>query len=326
MGKLNFRSYSIIIIGVVLVFAFSTNVFCGSDWPTKRIEYVTHSQGTMNRIGTLVAEIMREENLLSQPMTINLKRGSGMAKAFSFLLTKKGNDHYVAGTTSNLILATPLKADLPYRWTDFTMIANLCVDGSVIVVKANGPYNSMEDIIDAARKKPNQLAMGCSSITSNESMMGKVMQQKKSVKWKIISFDTEAKAAMNVMGSNIDFAFLNPIEVNELVRAGELKVVLAASSKRYKAYPDAPTIGEAGLGKPQVSFRAVIGPPDMPDYAVEKMESVLKKVVKSDRFQKFLSDTMMQEDYMDAKGLTEFMKEWEPFIKSQLIIGGIIKE
>ena len=100
----------------------------------------------MNRIGTLIAEIMREENLLSQPMTINLKRGSGMAKAFSFLLTKKGEDHMVAGTTSNLILATPLKANLPYRWTDFTMIANLCVDGSVTVVKANGPYSSIDDI------------------------------------------------------------------------------------------------------------------------------------------------------------------------------------
>ena len=326
MEKLNFRTCLMVFIGIVLGLAISTTAFCDSEWPTKRIEYVTHSQGTMNRIGTLIAEIMREEKLLSQPMTINLKRGSGMAKAFSFLLTKRGSDHMVAGTTSNLILATPLKANLPYRWTDFTMIANLCVDGSVIVVKAKGPYNSMDDIIDAALKNPNQLSMGVSSITSNESMMGKVMQQKKSAKWKIISFDTEAKAAMNVMGGNIDFAFLNPIEVNELVRAGELKVVLAASSKRYKAYPDAPTIGEAGLGKPQVSFRAVIGPPEMPDYAVRKMESVLQKVVKTDRFQKFLSDTMMQEDYMDAKGLTEFMKEWEPFIKSQLIIGGIIKE
>ena len=132
MRRIKFYNYLSAIIQIFLVLTISTSAFCASDWPTKRIEYVTHSQGTMNRIGTLVAEIMREENLLPQPMTINLKRGSGMAKAFSFLLKKKGEDHMVAGTTSNLILATPLKANLPYRWTDFTMIANLCVDGSVI--------------------------------------------------------------------------------------------------------------------------------------------------------------------------------------------------
>ena len=90
---------------------------------------------------------------------------------------------------------------------------------------------------------------------------------KYNINWKILSFEAEQQAALNVIGGNIDCAFVNPTMIYEHVRAGNLRVVLSGSPKRYKNFPDAPTIEELGFGKALPAYRHIFGPPDMPEYA-----------------------------------------------------------
>ena len=152
------------------------------------------------------------------------------------------------------------------------------------------------------------------------------MQKIKGVQWKFVSFAAEMEAATNVMGGNLDFAFLNPSSVLEHVRAGNLRVILAASTRRYKAFPDVPTIQEAGLGKSQISYRALMGPPEMPQYAVKTLEAAAKKIVESAQFKKYMDQSMMQEEYMDAKKLAAFWEEDEKLVKQQMIDGGMLNK
>ena len=317
-----FLSLSILSITVFNTYALS------AEYPSRPIEIVTHSApgGPNNLIAHLIADIVQKEKILPQPVYVTLKPGSGMAKAFSYLLEKKGEDHLWAITSSGLILGTPLRVKVPYNYKTFTPIANLCVDGSVLIVSAKGPYKTIDDIFAGAKKNPNKLSQGGSSISSNEAMMGKVMQRIKGVQWKFVSFKGEMEAATNVMGGNIDFAFLNPSSVLEHVRAGNLRVLLAASTKRYKAFPDVPTITEAGLGKAQISYRALIGPPEMPQYAAKTLEATAKRIVESALFKKYMEQSMMQEEYMDAKQLAAFWEEDEKLVKQQMIDGGMLNK
>ncbi len=315
-------------LSVVLSATLFGSEALSAEYPSKPIEYVTHSApgGPNNLIGHLIVEIVQKEKILPQPVFVTLKPGSGMAAAFSYMFEKKGEDHVMACTSSGLILGTPLRVKLPYTFRSFTPIANLCVDGSVMIINAKGPYKTMDDVIAAAKKNPNKLAQGGSSITSNEAMMGKVMQKIKGVQWKFVSFAGEMEAATNVMGGNIDFAFLNPSSVLEHVRAGNLRVVLAASTKRYKAFLDIPTIQEAGLGKAQITYRSLMGPPNMPQYAAKTLEAAAKKIVESAPFKKYMEQSMMQEEYMNAKQLAAFWEDEEKLVKQQMIDGGMLNK
>lgn len=315
---------SLVILSITL---FNTHAL-SAEYPSRPIEIVTHSApgGPNNLIAHLIADIVPKEKILPQPVFVTRKAGSGMAKGFSYLLEKKGEDHLWAMTTNGLILGTPLRVKVPYNFKSFTPISNLCVDGSVMIVSAKGPYKTIDDVFDAAKKNPNKLAQGGSSITSNEAMMGKVMQNIKGVQWKFVSFKGEMDAAIAVMSGDIDFAFLNPSSVLEHVRAGNLKVTLAISTKRYKDFADIPTITELGLGKAQISYRALVGPPDMPQYAVTALEAAAKKIVATEQFQKYLDQSMMQEEYMDAKKLAAFWEENEKFVRQQMIDGGMLNK
>ncbi len=332
MKKLRWVNFSLRYITVVSLFMVGASFFTfdalSAEYPSRPVEIVTHSApgGPNNLIAHLIAEVVQKEKILPQPVFVTLKPGSGMAAAFSYLFEKKGEDHLWAVTSNGLILGTPLRVKLPYTYRNFTPIANICVDGSVMIVSAKSPYKTMDDVLAAAKKSPNKLAQGGSSITSNEAMMGKVMQKIKGVQWKFVSFAGEMEAATNVMGGNIDFAFLNPSSVLEHVRAGNLRVVLAASTKRYKAFPDVPTVQEAGLGKPQISYRALMGPPEMPQHAVKTLETAAKKIVESAQFKKYMDQSMMQEEFMDAKKLAAFWEEDEKLVKQQMIDGGMLNK
>jgi putative tricarboxylic transport membrane protein len=299
-----------------------------ADYPVRPIEIVTHSApgGPNNIIAHLISELVQKEKILPQPVFVTLKPGSGMATAFSYLYEKKGEDHLWAITSNGLIIGTPMRIKVPYTYKDFTPIANICVDGSVMVVSAKGALKSINDIIATAAKNPNKLVMGGSSITSNEAMMGRVMQKIKGVQWKFVSFAGEMEAATNVMGGNIHFAFLNPSSVIEHVRAGNLRVVLAASTKRYQAFPDIPTVEEAGLGKPQISYRALIGAPNMPQPAVAALEAAAKKISQTAQFRKYMEQSMMQEEFMTSKQLAAFWDEDAKFVRQQLIDGGMLNK
>jgi tripartite-type tricarboxylate transporter receptor subunit TctC len=106
---------ALIVLGAV---CFSSNAL-SAEWPSKQLEFVTHSSpgGPGNLIGHLLADINRKAQILSQPIYVSVKPGSGMAKAFSYIMEKKGDDHIIGVTSSGNILGTPLRVKVPYEGT-----------------------------------------------------------------------------------------------------------------------------------------------------------------------------------------------------------------
>ncbi len=147
-----------------------------SKYPWKPIEWLTHSApgSPGNILGLLIIQINQEEKIFSQPVFLTQKAGSGMANAFSYMYEKKGEDHLWASVPSALVLGTPLTIKVPYSCKDFVPIANLATDGSVLVVSSKSSYKTIDDFINEARKRQNQLSQAVSSLTSNEAMMGRI--------------------------------------------------------------------------------------------------------------------------------------------------------
>jgi putative tricarboxylic transport membrane protein len=298
-----------------------------SKYPWKPIEWLTHSApgSPGNILGLLIIQINQEEKIFSQPVFLTQKAGSGMANAFSYMYEKKGEDHLWASVPSALVLGTPLTIKVPYSYKDFTPIANLATDGSVLVVSSKSPYKTIEDFVNEARKRPNQLSQAVSSLTSNEAMMGRIIQKNKAIRWKLVSFKGEAEAASNVLGGNVDCTFLNPTSVIDHVRAGNLRVLLSGSAERYKDFPDVPTIKEAGLGEPSMTYRGIMGPSNMPEYAVKVLEAGARKILDSPRFQKYLEQSMMQQAWMSAAEYGKFLTKEQEVVRQQFIEAGAIK-
>jgi putative tricarboxylic transport membrane protein len=314
MRRLNrtYGLFSVMAISLVLVVAATANgANPAADYPTKPIELVTHQPpgGSMALLGRLIDKIMKEEKILDQPLIVVHKQGSGAGVALGYVFERKGNPHVLLAVGSNSFLDTPLRENVPYTYKSFIPVCNLIADGSVLVVRNDSPFKTIDDLIAEARKRPKQLNQSGSSFVSNESLMGKSIQKVKGVQWDYISFPGDAEATLAVLGGHADFQFVNPSGIIEHVKAGKLRVLLTGAPARYDEFKDVPTIKEAGLGDPITLYRGIAGPPDMPEYAVKKLEAAFKRVMGNPQVKKYTDDALMQPFWLSSKEYGAFLDE-----------------
>jgi putative tricarboxylic transport membrane protein len=283
-----------------------------ADYPTRQIALVVHVApgGTIDLMSRLIADIIAKEKILNQPLIVVNKPGSGGALAFGYVFEKKDNPHIFMVAASNSFMATPMLEKVPYNYKSFTHIANMIFDGTLLVVRSDSPFKTVDDIISEARKRPKELIQGGGSFTAAENMMSRSMQKMKGVQWNFISFaGSTNEALINLLAGNVHFVIASPIYLIDFVRTGKLRVLLACAPNRYSQFKDVPTIKEAGMGEPVGTYRGIVGPPNMPVYAARKLEAALEKVLHHDRFKKHIDDTLMQPAWMSSQEYSKFLDE-----------------
>ncbi len=283
-----------------------------ADYPSRPINYAVHSSpgGNSERFARVVSEAAKENNLLSQPLVVLNKPGAGGGVVMGYVFERKGNPHLIMNAGSiETFITTTLTTNVPYDIKAFTPIVNMTVDGSVLVVRSDSPFKTVEGLIAEARKRPKELIHGGSSFTSSRTLTGMLIQKLKGVQWNFISFKNEVEALLNVLSGNVHFAITAPGVAVDQVRAGKARVLLNVAPNRFPQFKDAPTQKEAGLGEPHVGHHGILGPPDMPGYAVKKLEATFKKVVESDRWKKFLEHELLQPGWIPTADYSRLVNE-----------------
>ncbi len=267
-----------------------------ADYPSKPIEYAVHSSpgGNHDLFSRRVSDIAKQERILSQPLVVINKPGAGGGVVMGYVFERKGNPYLIMNTPINTFFTTIHLSKFPFEFKAFTPIAGTIVQPGFLVVKSDSPFKTINDLIAEARKRPKELIQGGSSYTSYTSLEGKMIQKVKGVQWNFISFKTEAEALINVLSGNVHFAVTSTAVAIDHARAGKVRILLTVAPARYPEFKDAPTTEEAGVGEPVVSYHGILGPPNMPEYAVKKLEAAFKKVVESHSFKKFSEDAMFQ--------------------------------
>jgi putative tricarboxylic transport membrane protein len=283
-----------------------------ADYPSRPIELVVYREpgSSQDMMCRRISDIIQKEKILNQPIFVVNKAGAGGAVSYGYLFEKKANPHVILLVATSNFLCVPLLEKLPYNYKSFTRIANLAVDGGVLVVRSDSPFKTIDDLINEAKKRPKELIQGGGSLTGYQSLMGQSMQKAKGVQWNFISFQGgDNESILNVLSGNVHFTFANPSQVLDHVQAGKLRVLLTGAPSRYPQFKDIPTVEEKGFGKPVLSYRGIVGPPNMPDYAVKKLEQVFKKVMTTDRFKAFLMDWMTQPFWLSPQEFSKFLDD-----------------
>src|SRR5262245_20823291 len=128
--------------------------------PSKQIDAVVHTGpgGGSDIFGRAIAELLQKEKLISQRMQVVNKPGGGPAVAMSYLAEKKGDNHTIGFFTGVWVTNPLTTAEATVTVKDLTPIARMVLEPAVIAVKADSPYKTVKDFIDAAKKNPGKLS------------------------------------------------------------------------------------------------------------------------------------------------------------------------
>ena len=207
---------------------------------------------------------------------------------------------------------------------ELTPIARLVLEPALVVVRADSPFKTMKDFIEAAKQKPNGLKQSGGSVLSRDAVVRQVLVSHTGAQWPFISFPTGGERISALLGGHVDMMIIEPSEAGEMIRAGKLRPIAQVSETRLDAFKDVPTLKEAGYDIPNVpQARGIVGPPDMPKEAVAYYSDLFKKVSESPAWNKYLEDTLLQNAYLAPADLARFNKEYADTLRSILKDAGV---
>jgi putative tricarboxylic transport membrane protein len=181
----------------------------------------------------------------------------------------------------------------------------------VIAVKADAPYKTLGDFIEAAKKNPGQLKQSGGSITSRDNVVRQLLQKSTGARWAFISFPGGGERIAALLGGHVDIMVIEPEEAGEHIRAGNMRVLAQVTEQRLPKYPDVPTLREAGFDVPVVpQVRGVVAPPGIPKENIEYWETFFRRLTRTPSWKKYITDNQFEDGYQNSAELTKFYDQF----------------
>ena len=295
-------------IALAVGFWFVTVQAALAEYPTKPIEVVVHTgPGSGSDIfARLVVKAINDQKTLSQPLVVVNKPGGRGAIAVSYLASKRGDAHTIMNMADSGFLNVPIMSGLDYTLDDFTPLAILGFDVNVVAVTSDSPYQSLKELVDAAKADPRSLAVGVGTIGSSAHILCYLVSDDT---FNFIGFKGGGEALTSFLGGHVQVSCENLSELVSYANANKVRILAIGSAQRMSILPDVPTAKEQGFDHQIGLGRGFVAPGDFPDEARDAIIAAIKEARNSEDWQTYVSENAFQDNYIDGDALVPFLTE-----------------
>ena len=291
--------------------------------PTKPVEFIVHTGpgGGADVLARFMAQVIEKENLAPVRFQVNNKSGGGGLTAMAYVAEKKGDTHAVAVFTGNWLTNPLTRKEAKFTIKDMTAVSRLVLEPALIAVKADSPYKTLKDFIEASKKSPGTMKQSGGSITSRDNVVRQLLMKETGANWAYISFPGGGERIAALLGGHVNMMVVEPQEAGEHIKAGNMRVIATVADKRLGGFPNVPTIKEAGYDIPVVpQVRGIVMPPGVAPDVVAYYEDLFLRLTKTAAWKKYLDDQQFEDGYMKSAELSKFFDTFTEQMR------GILKE
>ena len=191
------------------------------------------------------------------------------------------------GTFANAVNPS-LNAKLPYDpHKDFAAVALVARSFNVVVVNPKSPIKSIADLIAAAKAEPDKLSYGTFGIGTSAHLAGELFKTMAKVNLATIHYKGAAPAITDLIGGQIQVMFTTVASAASLIESGQLRALAVTSAERSPAFPNLPTVAEAGVpGYAAESWYGLFAPAKTPRDVIDRLNQSAASAVQSEAFKK----------------------------------------
>ncbi|MGH7829523.1 MAG: Bug family tripartite tricarboxylate transporter substrate binding protein, partial [Candidatus Binatia bacterium] len=235
--------FSLSLVLVMIAILLAPMAWAQGFKPSRPIDVVVHTApgGGSDVFARAIADMADKEKLLPYRLAVANKSGGSGATAMAYLAEKKGDDHTIGFFTNTWIVTSLTRKEAPVTINDLTPVVGLILEPMIAVVKADAPYKTLKDFIEAAKKEPGKLSQSGGSVGAPEDLYRLLIQKATGAKWNFISFPGGGERISNLLGGNVQLMMAQPQELSEHVRSGGMRVIAAMTEKRLAAFPNVAT-------------------------------------------------------------------------------------
>ena len=271
-----------LLAAAVAIAAAGTVVQAQDKWPSKPITYIVPfgAGGTTDVLARLVT--LKAGPALGTTFVIENKPGAGGSTG-SDLTAKAAPDGYTiqGGTISSHAINVSLYPKLPYdpvrNFQPITLIGSM---PNVLVVRADSPYKSMQDVIAAVKSRPGTINYASSGNGTSQHLSGVFFEQLTGGKMVHVPYKSSAESLNAILsGQGADVIFENLAPALPHIKAGKLRALGVTSDKRSSTVPDVPAIAETRPGFAIVSGQGIFAPAGVPQPIVDRLSGEMIKAI-----------------------------------------------
>ena len=268
-------------VGAVAVLIAASPIAGAQTYPTRAIQVISpFTAGNANdTVGRVVLEQVSRQ--IGQSFVIENRPGGGGTLGATQAAKAEPDGYTLLLHSSSLSSQAVLHKTLPYDPVrDFAPIAMFGIQPSVLVVSPSKGYNSVADLIAAAKAKPGALNFASAGIGAASHMAAERLRLAAKIDVQHIPFRGPVEAFTEVMTGRIDYYFLPISPAMPHILDGKLKALAVSTPKRAQALPNVPTVAEAGYPDAQYLFwGGLSGPSKLPRAVVDKLHGEIQKAL-----------------------------------------------
>ena len=245
-------------------------------------------------------------------MIVNKVGGSGQIGWSQVALSRP--DGYTIGMIalpSISLLALDPERKATFTRKSFAPIALTAPDPNALAVRADSPYKTLKDFIDAAKANPGKIKLAGGTILGSSHVACVQLVQSAGIKVAMVNFDGGAPGRTATLGGHTDAVMDNASGVLKMAQGGQLRILGITGKQESKFFPGVKTFEELGYKVTLGNNQAYVLPAATPKEIVEILDRSIKKAMDSDDMQKKMTDLGFESHYMGSAELATFWEEME---------------
>ena len=300
----------------------ATGVLAQGAYPNRPIKIIVPiSPGSAT---DLLVRALAERMQVRMGQTVVIENRAGAGTTIGAAMVAKAEpDGYTILANSNAHTVNPqLYRSLPYdSATDFVGIATLGSLPNILVVSPQSPFNSVQELVAAARSQPGKLNYASAGVGSGTHMNAEKFRIASGLSAEHIAYKGTPEAVTEVMAGRVDWFFAPGVSVMGAVKERKLKALAVGSKERSSQLPDLPTTEEAGA--PNSAYTLWIGlfapartPPAIVARLNQEVQAALASLEVKERFAKLGADPLPMTVDGFRNFLTQEFKVSEQIVKA----------
>lgn len=264
--------------------------------------------GTNDTVARIVAVELGK--ILGQSVVIDNKPGAAGAIGMQAVVQAKP-DGYTLGlaSDSSALLDTmgPVRA---WKFKQSVQGVGMIGDQPISVsVSAKSPYQSLADVVKAAKERPGEVAYGTSGVGSSQHVVGEWLAKLAQAKLIHVPYKGGGQAITDLVSGQVPVAVLGLAPMLAQEKAGKVRIVAVTTPQRDPSVPKVPTLSELGFSQiAMAQWAGIVAPSSTPAQTVKRLSDAMQQVLALPAVKQQLADAGVQAVPMDNVRFSEFLR------------------
>ena len=263
-----------------------TTALADETYPSKPIKLVAGFPpgGPTDIVARVIAQALGKE--LNGTIIIDNRAGAGgIVGADAVAKAKPDGYTLLVAVESSQTRGQALNPTLSYdQLKDFAYVRNVAKQRNLVVVNPEVPVNSIKELIAYAKANPGKLNFG-GTFGATSHIGGTLFDARNGTQLTFVNYKGGAQPITDLMAGVVQVGFFTEATVAQHIRAGKIRALAVAAPERSPAFPDLPTLQEAGSKPIDLSpWFGIAAPAGTPGPVVQKIAAALDKVVTNPEF------------------------------------------